>query len=453
MNWAFEPRLTPRRHLLNPWLLLSLGVHAGLGAFLLWFGSYELGQRDEERVGASLQATSVAPSAQRVEDLQKIRELLAESNGGAAPAPLKPSDTPADERELLARARELAREIDKLDQEFQAVELARLTEVPLEQARAQVQAQAEKAAPPEMPDGATAREEIAALEKKAIDALSRRQEQIQRKEQGVALAHPPGMGEGNANPADALGQGGQGQGIGSGSVAGRMGELLAQMGGGGVGESPLSLLYRPDDHRLFKGGRGNVPVVPPGRMVKGHGRIIGAGGEYANRFHVGNWHVIGPFEGRHGTGLFDNPSYPPEQAVLLDAVYRGKGDRLLKWEQVVGDEYPLIPPDKAEDAVYYGYAELSLEREQDLTVWIGADDDARVWLNGQVIWKGGDRGKQWFFDYIYNNTLRAPLTRQYNLSEGYTVARFKKGRNKVLFKLSNGPTRLFFSMVLSAPIN
>lgn len=453
MNWAFEPQLAPRRHLIHPWLLLSLGVHAGLGAFLLWFGTYELGERAEERVGASLRATSVAPSAQRVEDLQKIRELLDESGGGATPAPAQRSAAPADERELLARARELAREIDKLDEDFQAEELARLTQIPIEQARARVLAEARKTAPPEVSDAATAREEIAALEKRAMDVLSRRQEQIHRKEQGVALGHPPGTAEGIANPVGAPGQEWKVQGLSSGSVAGRMGELLAQMGAGGVGEPALSLVYRPDDQRLFKGGRGNVPVVPPGRMVKGHGRIIGAGGEYSNRFHVGNWHVIGPFEGRHGTGLFDNPSYPPEQAVLLDAVYRGKGNRVLKWEQVMGDEYPLIPPHKAEDSVYYGYAELSLDREQDLTVWIGADDDAKVWLNGQVIWKGGDRGKQWFFDYVYNHTLRAPLTRQYNLSEGYTVARFKKGRNKVLFKLSNGPTRVFFSMVLSAPTN
>jgi hypothetical protein len=109
--------------------------------------------------------------------------------------------------------------------------------------------------------------------------------------------------------------------------------------------------------------------------------------------------------------------------------------------------YPLMPPVPAEDAVYYGYTELMLDREQDLAIWVAADDDARLWLNDRLVWEGGNVHKDWFFSEIYNT--RNTYVRDYNLSEGKRVVHFRKGRNKLFFKLSNGPTRLFFSLVLT----
>jgi hypothetical protein len=44
---------------------------------------------------------------------------------------------------------------------------------------------------------------------------------------------------------------------------------------------------------------------------------------------------------------------------------------------------------------------------------------------------------------------RNTYVRDYNLSEGKRTVHFRKGRNKLFFKLSNGPTRLFFSLVLT----
>jgi hypothetical protein len=198
---------------------------------------------------------------------------------------------------------------------------------------------------------------------------------------------------------------------------------------------------------MFGGGVARIPTVDAATMVKGTGRMIGPGGTYANRVWVNRWYLIGPFDGRHGDGLFANYRHPPEQGVVLDAAYRGKGGRLVKWDYVDMARYPLEPPVHAEDAVYYGYTELMLDAEQDLTIWVGADDDAQLWLNDRLVWKGGNADKDSFFGQVYET--RNTYVRDYNLSEGRRVVHFRKGRNKLFFKLSNGPTRIFFSLVLT----
>ncbi|WP_200958277.1 hypothetical protein, partial [Massilia sp. Root335] len=198
---------------------------------------------------------------------------------------------------------------------------------------------------------------------------------------------------------------------------------------------------------FFGGGAAHVPTVDAATMVKGAGTMIGPGGTYANRVWVNRWYVIGPFDGRHGEGLFANYRHPPEQGVVLDAAYRGKGGRLVKWDYVDMAHYPLEPPVHAEDAVYYGYTELMLDAEQDLTIWVGADDDAQLWLNDRLVWKGGNVNKDSFFGLVYET--KNTFVRDYNLNEGTRVVHFRKGRNKLFFKLSNGPTRIFFSLVLT----
>src|SRR3982751_2363778 len=162
--------------------------------------------------------------------------------------------------------------------------------------------------------------------------------------------------------------------------------------------------------------------------------MIGAGGEYANRIYLNTWYLIGPFPGRHGRDLFDNPAYPPEKAVLLDAVYCGKGGRLLKWRYVTAQSYPLVPPDLTEDSVYYGYTEVSVDRDSDLTAWIGVDDDVQIWLNDRMVWAGGNVNKQSYFDAVFNPNMT--YLRDYNRTEGTRVLHFRKGRNRIFFKMS-----------------
>jgi hypothetical protein len=182
-------------------------------------------------------------------------------------------------------------------------------------------------------------------------------------------------------------------------------------------------------------------------MRKGSARLLGAGGEFSNRVYVNSWYLIGPFPGKHGKDMFNNDSYPPEQAVVLDAAYRGKDGRFLTWRYFHAASYPLVPPDIVEDSVYYGYTEMMMDKDRDMTMWLGADDDAQVWVNDQLVWKGGNVNKQWFFDAVFNSGV--DYSTAYNLNEGKVPVHFTKGRNKLFFKLSNGPNKGFLSMVLT----
>ena len=455
----------------RPFLTVSLAVHAVLLALLYYFGSYQFELRQQEaEVSSSLRATSQASMAKRVQDLQTIKQLLEKSAERADAAEAAPPPPPADSpREMLEQARDLAKDIDKLDKEIQAEELAKLTGKPPpketapqpkeagpapsapEPASALAQASIPAPAPPEV-SAEQAAEEIAALETKARAALAKRQQQLDARENGVAVqgaAGGAGATAGKPNP-DGAGGSGAGHGMGQGGNTGNAvrAEIADFIGAGDRIEQVASKNYGWGGG-FFDKGIGKIPPLDGQPMVKGQGRILGAGGQYANRVYLNSWYIIGPFAGQHEGGLFANPTYPPEKAVLLDAVYYGKDKRLLKWRYVNATSYPLAPPDQVEDSVYYGYTEVFMDQARDLKAWIGADDDVQVSLNERVIWKGGNLNKQWFFNSIYDTRNR--YVSDYNRNEGTRIVHFNKGRNKLFFKLSNGPNQTFFSMVLSTP--
>jgi hypothetical protein len=133
--------------------------------------------------------------------------------------------------------------------------------------------------------------------------------------------------------------------------------------------------------------------------------------------------------------------------VLLDAVYYGKDQRLLEWRYVTAHSYPLVPPESVEDSVYYGFTEVFVDEACDLIAWIGADDDVQIYLNDRKVWEGGNVNKQSYFDAVFNT--RNTYIRDYNRTEDKRVLHFNKGRNKIFFKLSNGPNDAYLSLVLT----
>ena len=287
-----------------------------------------------------------------------------------------------------------------------------------------------------------AEREVAALEAKARATLVERQQHLEAKANGVQIERQmPGAGEqatsGNPSASSAKGEG---------SDASVRAEIADFIGAGArTQEMRRSEKYASLD--FFRGGTAPIPPVDVANLVRGRGRMLGAGGEYANRVYLNTWYIIGPFPGRHGGDLFDNPSYPPEKAVLLDAMYYGKDQRLLKWRYVTAQSYPLVPPDKVEDSVYYGYTEVFVDQACDLIAWIGADDDVQIYLNDRMVWEGGNVNKRPYFDAVFNT--RNTYLRDYNRTEGMRVLHFNKGRNKIFFKLSNGPIDPYLSMVLT----
>lgn len=462
--WAASMQLVRR-----PYLSLSVAAHAALLALLYYFGRYQPTLRQQEvEVASSLRATHHASAARRLQDLQTIKQLLEKSADRVdAPPEPGPATAPAPEtaQDLLAQARELSRAIDTLDQEIRAAELAELTGVPkpppaAEPSRADPSpAEPPQAAVPQaaMPPSAApsaavaqppvtpemADREIAALEARARATLARRQQRLEAKANGVPVEGeqrgPGGQGAGTRPPA-AREQGRP-------ADASARAEIAEFIAAGERLEQVTRSSKKYAGGEFFDRGRARIPPVDASGLVRGHGRMFGAGGQYANRVVLNSWYLIGPFPGRHEAGLFDNPSYPPEKAVLLDAVYHGKDKRLLKWRYVTAPSYPLVPPDMVEDSVYYGYTEVHVDQACDLTAWIGADDDVQIYLNDRLVWKGGNVNKQSYFDAIFN--AGAAYLRDYNRTEGQRVLHFNQGRNRLFFKLSNGPNSAFLSMVLT----
>jgi len=456
-----------RRH---PFLVLSLVLHAVPLIALYYLGSQriELAQRDRQQrlVESGARLTAQARLEKRVHDMERIKSLL-EQSVAAHPAQNKDDEVqfsaqPKAPDELLKQAKKLSRKIDEIERDTKAERLAQLLDIPKEKALEQVAGPPKPEAPPaaEPKTAAEAAAQIEQLEAKARDVLEQRRQQLEQQQNGVQVATGPagagprGVGDGGLNgngdgngKANGNGQGGQG--LGKGNTGGTGSAMLDRIAAFTNPDMPdrVTKAYTGRLGAFFGGGVGHIPDVDAATMVKGTGRMIGPGGTYANRVYVNHWYLIGPFDGRHGEGLFANYRHPPEQGVVLDAAYRGKGGRLVKWDYVDMARYPLIPPVHAEDAVYYGYTELMIDAEQDLTIWVGADDDAQLWLNDRLVWEGGNVNKDSFFGQFYET--RNTYVRDYNLNEGKRVVHFRKGRNKLFFKLSNGPTRLFFSLVLT----
>ncbi len=442
-------------------------MHAALLATLYYFGSYQPELREQgEQVASSLRATHEASTVKRLQDLQTIEELLGKSadrvDSQAEPvaAPLEEPRTP---EEMLERARELSKAIDELDEEIRAEELRELLgmsgprptpEPPTLESPAVPQAPDEETptgsddVPPD-PAGSPvpvthemAAREVAALEAKARETLIKRQQRLEARANGVPVEGlESAAGESGSSTAAAASAG---TGQGSGAVGAQIVDFIRATGS--IDPKVLSTTY--SNMRIFSQGWGQIPAVDTHDLVRGRGRMFGAGGEYANRVYLNTWYIIGPFAGRHGAGLFENPAYPPEQAVLLDAVYYGKDKRLLRWRYVIAQSYPLVPPDSVEDAVYYGYTEVFVDEDCDLTAWIGVDDDVQIYLNDRLVWRGGNADKQWYFDAVFRPDS-TDLLRDYNRTEAKRVLHFEKGRNKIFFKLSNGPNHSFLSFVLT----
>lgn len=447
------------RHLARlPFLSASVALHAVVLGLLYAFGSYELALSQQAaeavEVASSLRATHEASTTKRLQDLQTIKELLEKSAGReeARPEPGSAAEAPPQTpQEALERARELSKEIETLDKDIQAGELARLTgksKPPVEAASAaaqpavesQPQAAADAASEPDAAASApvtaeAAAGEVAALESKARETLARRLKRLEAKANGVQVE------------SGQQGAGGATEGTASAGSQGRENARaeIADFIGKGYERPPKSTRYK-NDH-FFDHGQARIPPVDASGLVLGKGRMFGKGGEYANRVYLNSWYVIGPFDGQHGEGMFSNPPHPPEKAVLLDAVYYGKDQRVLRWHYVTAQSYPLIVTDNIEDSVYYGYTEVSVDEDCDLTAWIGADDDVQIYLNDHMVWKGGNVNKASYFDAIFNHDQG--YLRDYNRTEGKRVLHFNKGRNKLFFKLSNGPNGAYLSLVLT----
>ena len=451
-----------KRHV---FMTISLAVHAVLVALCYYFGSYRVDlalQQQLLRAGADLSKQSRLEK--RVLDMEQINDLLEQSGHATAPpattdrlTSFNATSLPRTSSELLEQARQVAASIAEVETRLKAKELARIKGESKAQAPEQLD-EPTLAAPSETLTPEQHATEIEQLAASARASLAQRLKDLLRNMNGIAVQPPEstsGSAHGSGKHENPVLSDANGEVTNDGPISatpgrneGEIAERIAKFINRDLAPpQDVSRNYYRNGEGIFNPGVGQIPVVDVASMRKGVGRVLGRGGEFANRVYINSWYLIGPFEGKHGRELFSNHHYPPEDGVVLDAAYRGKDNRVVRWRYINADSYPLVPPDFAEDAVYYGYTELMSDQERHLTMWIGADDDAQVWLNDEKIWKGGNINKISFWRDLYDT--RNTYASDFNMTEGKRKVRLRKGRNKIFFKLGNGPSRTFFSLVLT----
>jgi len=155
-------------------------------------------------------------------------------------------------------------------------------------------------------------------------------------------------------------------------------------------------------------------------------KVVSKGGAPVEWMFVDTWYTIGPFPNPGRINL--NKKFPPETVVNLSATYPGKDGKIVGWEFLQSNDVKAVPMHDEEFAIYYAYTELYFDKPSELWVTIGSDDKANVWVNGLPIWISGDQLKSW------------------KINEGLRKVRFKKGVNRILFRVENGWKGTAFSL-------
>ena len=395
-----------RRH---PFVVGSLGLHLLLAGALWLAGPRALGQaqraQDLARVDATLQAArreQVQRHLQRLEQLAK--ELGAELPDGAASSPLE-------------QAKALTQRLEQAERRARVKELARLLKIKPEEAAAKVLLEEAKRAKPVPRDAGQA---MAQLERRARwrSATSRAREQRER--EGHRVAGLPGA-------EHAMG-GGRGEG---------------DAGRGGEGAGGRWLGNAGSDRRHY-----DAPVQPPAlddaaNLRFAVARRFGAGGPYANRVYLDRWYVAGPFPADSARAI--NVVQPPEIAIDLDGIYAGKHG-LVRWQYQQSATYPFVPEPWDDEAIYYTTTELRVDRDMEVWLDIGADDDTKLWLNDELVWFSGNGDKPWYHRAF--DQMGAEMAR-YGLVESRVRVSLRAGRNTLLLKLYNARSLMFFSVVVT----
>lgn len=135
---------------------------------------------------------------------------------------------------------------------------------------------------------------------------------------------------------------------------------------------------------------------------------------------IHNWKIVGPFP--FASGL--NEVYPPEEELDFGKSYDGM-DKTVNWKSVKTGEsgylnFVSIYSENNSDlvAIAYAYTEVISPDERDITLTLGSNDGAKVWLNGKE---------------IYN--LHIP--RGAVADQEFLSVHLKKGINRILAKVEN----------------
>lgn len=431
----------------HPYLSLSMVIHLMAITTYSYFGIYKIAEENHnKRVQTYLHNSEKAAIERSIksglQDLEEMETLMAHSISEEQLKEDKDlaelvkkvsnkqnlkSDQPQDR---LEKAKQMADNITTMEQSLRAKDLEKAMSISHDEAVKRV-VQADSTEAKTAPDVSPAKV-IELLEKKAGEALQRREKQLNREQIGIPVSffdeqnfqfNTRGNGMDGANGSD------------SGNVYAELPAL--QKIKSHISDTIEHVEFKRNDYvDVWLNG---IPPVDSKKPQKQMGRVIGDSGTFVDRLFINSWYIIGPF--------FDRAvKHPPEYEIDLDAEYLGKNQQFIKWQYVHDGRYPLIPPQEDKQGIFYGYTEVTLYREQDLWVWIGADDFASVWLNEHALWESDSFN--WKFNGLVYDHDKTEWN-NWNLTEYKRRVHFKKGINKFFFKLTNIQGGIFFSLILT----
>jgi WD40 repeat protein len=155
-------------------------------------------------------------------------------------------------------------------------------------------------------------------------------------------------------------------------------------------------------------------------------------GTATHALELDSWHVVGPFDnGVSDAGL--DQVFPPEQTVDLKASYHGKGGQ-VQWREVkTADKgYTDLLLGDSPQVVSYAYRAVESPADQEALVLLGTDDCAKLWVNGEL---------------VYTSRVHHPAVPDQDVVR----VRLRKGRNRLLLKVTNTDGDYGFFLRLQSP--
>lgn len=201
-----------------------------------------------------------------------------------------------------------------------------------------------------------------------------------------------------------------------GKGAGAGGEILPGPGVGPAGSFTSPPKLPP---RQFQAVPGRRLVSAPAPVEKG---------KDGSWMFLDSWYLIGPWPNEDRRNL--NTKFPPESIINLDAVYQNEEGNKLRWRFYQSGNEMIQPPGLGEYQIYYAFTELWSESECDRWIAVGSDDQSKVWVNDELVWKSSDILKGW------------------NPGEGLRKIHLNQGNNRILVRLENGHLSGGFSIIV-----
>jgi len=162
----------------------------------------------------------------------------------------------------------------------------------------------------------------------------------------------------------------------------------------------------------------------------------------------GDWYIAAPYPNPAGAKGFGEPT--PFETTISHLKANDKSWSVtteLAFRKYIpkqdaggtGGELPIdfregLKPEQTRNQVGYLYRSISVDKDVDLPVSMGADDGLRVWLNGQMI-------------------VDAAVERPLNPDDHHVVLNLKAGLNHLLVKVSQGAGEWAFAMAAQVSLD